>query len=105
MNDNQQPIENRLDRLFARVRQHPPDTSRAELGFETRLMARLRAEREAGGLMFNWAWRLAPVFALIVAALALHTYLTPPVTPAEWNLALTYGIREPILGPVVELDQ
>lgn len=65
MNDDQ------LNKLFAAARQAPSDTTRAEFAFETRLLARLRAEREAVAPWFVWTWRLAPVFAAIVLALGV----------------------------------
>jgi uncharacterized membrane protein len=58
-----------LDPLFAQARMHRPDTSKAEYGFETRLMARLRQKAPA---VYPWsvvAWRLAPLFGVAVAAL------------------------------------
>ena len=52
-----------LDALFRAVRTATPDTARAEFGFETRLLARLREERGTG--LFAWAWKLAPFFAAV----------------------------------------
>jgi hypothetical protein len=63
MNDNRDAS---LDALFGAVRADVPDTSRAEFGFEARLMARLREERSAS--LFAWAWKLAPFFAAIAIA-------------------------------------
>jgi hypothetical protein len=68
MNDEQ------LNKLFATARQAPPDTGRAEFGFETRLLARLRAERRPSAPWFAWAWRLTPAFAAIVIALGVWTF-------------------------------
>ncbi len=65
MNDNLDP---KLDALFAAVRAEPPDTSRLEYGFETRLAARLREEN--GASLFAWAWRLCPFFAALALAVA-----------------------------------
>jgi hypothetical protein len=64
MNDDQ------LNKLFTAARQAPPDTGRAELAFETRLLARLRAQRQATP-WFAWTWRLAPLFAAVVIALGV----------------------------------
>ncbi len=76
MNSPHQPDFESLVRLAA---EHTPDTSRAELGFETRLMARLRETSAAGRenvLSFwdelqRWAWggaaSLAPV-AIVLGA-------------------------------------
>lgn len=71
MNDEQ------LSRLFAAAREAAPDTARAEFGFETRLLARLRAERGALVPWFVWTWRLAPLFAAIVLALGVWEFTSP----------------------------
>ena len=68
-----------LNRLFQAARQHPPDTARVEYGFETRLRARLRAERARPAA---WPWaavtaRLLPVFAAIVVALGAGNLTSP----------------------------
>ena len=63
MNDNPDP---QLDAFFHAIRTAAPDTARAEFGFETRLMARLREERGTG--IFAWAWKLTPFFAAIALA-------------------------------------
>ena len=55
-----------LDALFRAARTCEPDTARAQFGFETRLMARLREDRGTG--VFAWAWKLAPFFAAIALA-------------------------------------
>jgi hypothetical protein len=67
-----------LNQLLACARAAPPpDTSRSEFGFETRLLANLRAERLRGtGLPL--AWKLCPWFAAVVAALAVWTFTQPP---------------------------
>jgi hypothetical protein len=70
-------MSDRLDTLFQAARQSPPDTSRQEFGFETRLLARLRSERATPWTMF--AWRLAPVFAAIVLALGVWHFTTPAI--------------------------
>jgi hypothetical protein len=63
MNDNR---DSQLDALFRAARAAAPDTSRAEYGFEARLLARLREER--GASLFSWAWKLAPFFAAVAMA-------------------------------------
>ena len=70
MIDNQ-----RLDDLFASARRAVADTSRLEYAFETRLLARLREERESS--VFAWAWRLAPFFAAVAVAATLWTRYAP----------------------------
>ncbi len=59
----------RLDELFAAARRAVPETSRLEYAFETRLLARLREERETS--VQTWAWRLSPFFAALAVALTL----------------------------------
>jgi hypothetical protein len=61
--------DDRLDALLRAVRAAAPDTSRAEYGFETRLLARLREER--GSSVVAWAWKLAPLCAALAAAAGL----------------------------------
>src|SRR2546422_2385552 len=68
MNDEQ------LNKLFRAARQAPRDTEKAEYGFETRLLARIRADRAQAALWFAFAWKLVPVFAAIVVALGVWDY-------------------------------
>jgi hypothetical protein len=58
-----------LDALFARARAQRPDTSRAEYGFETRLLARLRSERNSSSIWAMVSWRLIPFLGAGVVAL------------------------------------
>lgn len=67
--------DERLDKLFAAARGVKPETSRAEYGFETRLTARLRAEREQAAPWYAFAWKLVPTFAAVVVALGVWTFL------------------------------
>jgi len=64
-----------LDALFAVARANRRDTSKQEYGFETRALARIRAQRQAQGDMGSiWAmvsWRMMPFFAACVMGLAL----------------------------------
>ena len=63
----------KLDKLFATGRPAKLATGPVEYGFETRLMARVRAERERS----PWgpvAWRLVPVFAAVVVALGVWNF-------------------------------
>ena len=65
MNDEQ------LDKLFKTARGVTRDTTRAEFGFETRLMAWIRVERAQKTSWFAFAWKLMPVFAAIVVVLGV----------------------------------
>jgi hypothetical protein len=58
-----------ITRLLRAVREDAADTSRQEIAFETRLMARFREERN--GSVFAWAWKLAPFFAAVVLAVGV----------------------------------
>jgi hypothetical protein len=103
MNDkhNQQDKHDEaIDRLFAAARRAPIDTSRAELGFETRLMARLREQRAVSIPWFAWTWRLAPIYAAIVIALGVWTWLTPTISSDEWTVAFSYDLDETNLFPI-----
>jgi hypothetical protein len=73
MNESPQEPRSDLDRLFARAREQRPDTSRAQYGFETRLMSRLRERRQPdpGSLWALVTWRMVPFFAAGVLALVL----------------------------------
>ena len=55
---------NDFEALIESAAAHAPDTAAAELGFETRLMARIRELRDSGsGSLFEvlatWSWRSA----------------------------------------------
>ena len=68
-----------LDSLFRAVRDEAPDTSRAEFGFETRLLARIRSERRLSWQ--GWAWRLCPFFASLAVAAGAWFYQHRDVAP------------------------
>jgi hypothetical protein len=74
-----------LNRLIAAARRAPPDTSSLEHGFETRLLARLRARAAAPPAALPWfglAWRAVPVAAALVVALAAWTLGQPSAREA-----------------------
>jgi hypothetical protein len=89
-----------LDALFAAAREQRPDTTRAEYGFETRLMARLR-ERHQPDVVSLWSvvsWRLAPLFAACVIALAIWQ----ANDSSESNDAATAaGLNNPVAGEIL----
>jgi hypothetical protein len=67
----------KLDGLFAAARKAEPyekEIESIEYGFETRLMAKIRAERERQIPFFLWAWRLIPAFVSIVIFLGIWAY-------------------------------
>lgn len=64
---------NKFEELIESAAEYAPDTAAAELGFETRLMARIRELRDNGnGSLFevvaSWSWRSA--FGLTPVVLA-----------------------------------
>jgi hypothetical protein len=92
MNDDQ------LNELFKTARSAKPDTARVELGFETRLLARLRAERAQTGPWYAFAWKLMPVFAAIVVALGVWNFAAIRSDPADLNAAITADTDESPVG-------
>jgi hypothetical protein len=88
-----------LEALFAAARQQRPDTSRAEYGFETRLMARLREHRQpdAASLWSAVTWRLAPIFAVCVLALALWQV---NISSESDDAAVAVGLNNPVAGEI-----
>src|SRR4051812_48134315 len=70
-----------LDALFHAARHEAWNSARAELGFETRLMARLGEER--GSSVYSWAWKLAPFFAALAIAAGVWSRLPGARTDAE----------------------
>ena len=91
-----------LDMLFKKAREYEPDLSGVELGFETRILARVRAERDRSAMpmLFDWAWRLLPVFTALVVVMGIWSYTTTPQVPldlqaavsAEYDHALSFNI-------------
>jgi len=60
-----------LDSLFSRARAERINTSSMEYAFETRLLARLRAEKEPSPIWAMVSWRMMPFFVACVLALAV----------------------------------
>ncbi len=78
-----------LDALFALARSRRYDTDKAEYSFETRLMARLRAAKEADSIWAVVSWRLMPFFAACVVGLAVwHSQVAADANEAE-QMAMT----------------
>ncbi len=68
-----------MEGLFQSARENAPETGRAELGFETRLLARMREER--GGSWREWSWRLCPFFATLALAAGAWCYARTDFEP------------------------
>jgi hypothetical protein len=94
---NESVPDSKLDTLFARARGQRPDTSRAEYGFETRLMARLREQRQpdAASLWSVVTWRMVPFFAACIVVLALWQ---AEVASASTDAATAAALNNPVAG-------
>jgi hypothetical protein len=90
--------DDRLERLFAVARTARTDTARVEYGFETRLLARLRAERERPALWAAWTWRLIPAFAGVVLALGVWHCAVPGGEDADPATALAAGFDQELVA-------
>ena len=88
MNEPEPHPDAKLDALFARARAHRPETAAAEYAFETRLLARLRAERSTSSVWAMVSWRMVPFFAACV--LALIIWQSRVVTETEAAEQLVY---------------
>ena len=73
--------DHQLDALLRAAREQPLETSRAEFGFETRVMARIRAERRTSWQ--GWAWRLCPFFTALAVAAGAWVYSNRDVAPGS----------------------
>jgi hypothetical protein len=85
-----------LDALFRAARENPPDVSRAEFAFETRVLARVREEGRAS--VFAWAWKLTPFFAALAVAAGIWCYMQTGLQadPDALMTALSDGGRSAI---------
>jgi hypothetical protein len=92
MNDDQ------LNKLFQTARGVKPDTSRAEYGFETRLLTQLRADHVPTTPWHALVWKLMPAFAAIVVALGVWTAVEPGVNSSDLQSALTGDHDETLMS-------
>jgi len=63
--------DDELDRLFTAAREAKLYDPQREYGFESRVMATIRARREDQTPFLVWAWRLIPFFISIVVLLGI----------------------------------
>jgi len=80
--------DDRLNELFRGARSVKPDTTRAEYGFEARLLSRLRTERKEFIPWYGLAWRLIPALVAIVAAAGLWVIAAPNRSRADIRNAI-----------------
>ncbi len=81
----------RLARLLELSRKAKEEPHPLEQGFETRLLARIREERERKGAFSSWAWRLAPVLLAVVVFLGVWNYVSLPVQSPDLYAAVAGG--------------
>lgn len=89
--------DDRLDRLFEAARKAGTYGPNIEFGFETRVLARIRAERESTLPFHLWAWRLIPVFISIIIVLGIWTYAYEPNGTIDLSAMTRIGNEETTL--------
>ena len=93
-----------LDGLFAAARDDVPETKRLDLGFEARVLARIREERS--GAWFSWAWRMCPYFAALALAAGAWAYVHADGLPDGESLRATLrGGGLPVLHYYLGADE
>ncbi len=90
--------EDKLDQLFAAARRAKPETAREEFAFETRLTARIRAERGREIPWLAFSWKLTPLFACTVLMLGAWFAATSTTDPMDLASALSGGNEEAMLA-------
>jgi hypothetical protein len=87
-----------LDKVFKAGRPAKRDTSPTEFGFETRLLARIRAEAQQQVPWSAFAWKLVPVFAAIVLALGVWNLADAEFGPADLHAAIAGDAGESLVA-------
>lgn len=91
MKDEQDKL---LDRLFLTARVTKPDTTAIEENFETRLMASIEERRNSRALWSFWAWRLIPLFSVIVIIVGIGNIVIDPDRSNDLSALFTNGYEE-----------
>jgi type IV secretory pathway component VirB8 len=86
--------DDKLDALFATARQETPDTTSAAEYFETRLVARLREQRNQPAPWQRLVWQLLPFFAAIAIIVIVCSITLNPLKTSDPFAALTQGTEE-----------
>ena len=86
-----------LERLFAAARKSQPYNANLEYGFETRVMAKLRAQRGGQKPFSSWAWRLMPAFVSAVLILGIWVFLAEYRQLVDMNLIMGINNEETML--------
>jgi hypothetical protein len=97
MNDS----DSKLDSLFEQARARRADTSAIEYGFETRLMSRLRDEKQSSSIWAMVSWRMMPFFAACVLGLVVwHAEIIDEADDAAQSAAVGNPTSLESLGSV-----
>ena len=91
------PKDVKLDRLFAAARKAELYTPEKEYGFETRLMARIRAERESQKSFLRWEWRLIPLFVSLIIFLGIWIHASESRLTIDLSALTHIGNEEVVL--------
>lgn len=89
--------DRKLDELFAAARRAELYDANREYGFETRVMAKIRARRELKTPVLVWAWRLIPVFLSVVVLLGIWTSVSEPKHLTDLSEVARIGNEEAML--------
>ena len=89
--------DDNLERLFAAARRTSPYKLEMEYGFETRVMAKIRAKYEGRMAYSLWAWRLIPVFISLVILVGIWTYTAESPPMIDLNAIARIGNEEAML--------
>ncbi len=89
--DKTHPADDKLDAIFRAMREEPPPyvenaggLDRLTYAFETRVTARLRAER--GTSWLAWAWKLCPFAAAVAIAAGAWAYTHADESPGTESM-------------------
>jgi len=89
--------DERLDGLFAAARKAELYDPRSEYGLESRVMAKIRAEREKQ-MPFNvWAWRLIPFFLSVVVLLGIWIHMSESLYTTDLTAVANIGNEETMM--------
>ncbi len=87
-------MDDRLDRLFAAARNAPVDETASDEYFETRVLARIKEQRESADPWYAAAWRLLPAFVAVAAMVTICTLTFYPAKSGDIFAAITSGQDE-----------
>lgn len=91
-----EPQDKKLDELFAVARRAELYDANREYGFETRVMTRIRAERERKPF-FIWALRLIPAFVFLIVLMGIWISAYEPVRVTDLSAISRIGNEDTML--------